>query len=195
VKGLLLFLVLMGTLAALSSSVLAQPSSKIDPELQAVLSKSTPFELINIIVVFQSKPTDDQVNTLKTAHGMIIMYRYSIINGVAGKAPATEIPKIAEYDWVKEIWLDKAVYTLTDKTVKVSELMEALEEENDKLRQTISDLNQEISGLEKQIQDQWCHISQLETDLKIYPCVSFIAGLIVGVATIDLMRKVRRPTK
>lgn len=90
----LFLLVLIGVLATIPYLAFAQPSSdKIDAELQQVLERANPSDLIGIIIVFQDKPTEDQTNTLKTVHKMEITYVYKIIDGVAGKTPAGEIPK------------------------------------------------------------------------------------------------------
>jgi hypothetical protein len=129
-KQLLLSTVVILLLLTLCYPSSAQASSKIDVELQAVLDKSPPSELISIIVIFKDKPAEDQINILKTVHKMEITYVYRIINGVAGKAPAEEIPKIAEYEWVKEVWLDKRVYAMPDKAINTSELIERLQKEN-----------------------------------------------------------------
>lgn len=185
-------LVLIGILATTPCLVLAQPSDKLDAELQQVLERANPSDLIGIIIVFQDKPVEDQINTLKTAHKTEITYVYKIINGVAGKAPAGDIPKIAEYDWVKEIWLDKKVYATPNETVETSKLIETLQKENEELRQTISNLNREVNKLREQINTQQSHISQLETNLKIYSVTALIAGLIAGVAAVILATKARR---
>jgi hypothetical protein len=188
----LLPIILLGILATMPYLALAQPSEKIDIELQKVLETADPSDLIAIIIVFQDKPTEDQINTLKTIHKMEITYVYKIINGAAGKAPAEEIPKIAEYEWVKEIWLDKKVYVAPDKTVETSKLIETLQKEKDELRQTISNLNQEVNELQEQIKTQQSQTAQLETNLKIYSSATFIAGLIAGIAAVILITKARR---
>jgi len=187
----LLVLVLIGILATMPCSAFAQLSDKIDAELQAVLARSDPTDLIGIIIVFQDKPTEEQINTLKTVPEMDITYVYSIIPGVAGKAPAGEIPKIAKYDWVREIWLDKMVYVTSNKTVETSKLIETLQKENEELKETISNLNQEVNNLQAQINSQQSRISQLETNLKTYAATTFIIGLIAGIAALILIK--RRP--
>jgi FtsZ-binding cell division protein ZapB len=171
---------------------LAQSSQKIDMELQKVLETAPSSELIAIIIVFQDKPTEDQLDTLNTIHKMEITFVYRIINGVAGRAPAEEIPKIAEYEWVKGILLDKKVYTMPDKTIKTSELIEMLQKENDELRENISILNQKVNKLQEQIETEQSKAAQLETNLKIYSSTTFIIGLIAGIASVILIKKQRR---
>ena len=170
----LLPILLMVVLAVMPCIATAHPQDKIDAELRAVVEKSDSFEPIGIIIVFRNKPTEDQVNTLKAVHKMEIAYVYKMINGVAGKVPAGEISKIAEYDWVKEIWLDRKVYTMPSRTVETSGLIETLQEENDELRQTISNLNQEVGRLQDQVQLQQGQIPQLG----IYASITFIAGAV-----------------
>jgi hypothetical protein len=177
----LLFLLIVA-LAIMPYLALAQPSSKIDADLRAVLERLDPSEPIGIIIIFQDKFTEDQLNTLKTVHKMKISYVYKIINGIAGKAPAGEIPKIAEYDWVKEIWLDKKVYVTEGKTVETSKLIESLQKENEELRQNVNEL-------QEQVNTQQSYISKLETDLKICPIAAFIAGLIVGIGTVTWAKR------
>ncbi len=183
---------LMVLLTAASSSVFAKSSSKIDGELQRVLERSSPSEPIAVIVMFQGKPTDEQIDLLKTEHKMNITCVYKIIDGVAGRAPAEEIPKIAEYEWVKEVWLDRKVYATQDKTVETSQLIDELQRENEELRQTVSNLSREVAELEEQVQTQQDKISQLETGLKTYPLAAFIAGLALGMASTILVVKARR---
>jgi hypothetical protein len=185
----LLSFVLIEIIVMMPCLALAQPLDKIDAELRMVLERSAPSELIGIIIVFQDRPTEDQLNTLKTIHKMEITHVYRIINGVAGRVPAGEIPKIAKYEWVKEIWLDRKVYVTSSKTVETSELIGTFQEENDKLRQTISNFNQEINELQGQLRAQQSQILQLETNLKIYSVITFIVGLIVGMVAITLIRK------
>jgi len=165
-------------------SVLTQPIEKIDIELRKVLETVNPSELIAIIIVFQDKPTEDQINTLKTVHKMEITYVYKIINGVAGRVSAEDIPKIATYNWVKEIWLDRKVYVTTESAINTSKLIENLQKENEELR-----LN--ISKLQEQVNTQQSQIHKLETDLKIYPTATFITGLIIGIGTISWIKRRR----
>jgi hypothetical protein len=181
----LLLIVLIGVSALLPCSALAQSVEKIDIELRKVLETTDPSELIAIIIIFQDKPTEDQLNILKTVHKMEISYVYKIINGVAGKAPAGEIPKIAEYDWVKGVWLDKKVYATTGETVETSKLIENLQKENEELKQNINEL-------QEQVNTQQSYISKLEINLKIYSIATFIAGLIVGIGMITWIIKQRR---
>jgi len=183
---------LMVLLTAASSPASAKPSGKIDAELQKVLEQSSPSEPIAIIVIFQSKPTEEQIDLLKTEHRMNITYIYEIIDGVAGRAPAEEIPKIAEYEWVKEVWLDRKVYATQDKTVETSQLIDELQRENEELKQTVSNLSREVAELQEQVQAQQDKIFQLETGLKTYPLITFIAGLALGAASATLMVKTRR---
>lgn len=189
---LLLLFILMEILIVMNYPVFSKPLNKMDVELQMVLEKSNPSELISIIVVFHDEPTEDQINILKTVHKMNVTYVYRIIDGIAGKAPAEETPKIAEYDWVKEIWLDRKVYPMSDKTVKISELIEMFQKENDELRETISTLNQNLSKLQEQINVQQNQIAQLDISLKMYSTTAFIAGLIAGIATAILITKARK---
>jgi predicted RNase H-like nuclease (RuvC/YqgF family) len=182
----------MVLLTAASSPASAKPSGKIDAELQKVLEQSSPSEPIAIIVIFQSKPTEEQIDLLKTEHRMNITYIYEIIDGVAGRAPAEEIPKIAEYEWVKEVWLDRKVYATQDKTVETSQLIDELQRENEELKQTVSNLSREVAELQEQVQAQQDKIFQLETGLKTYPLITFIAGLALGAASATLMVKTRR---
>jgi hypothetical protein len=163
-------------------SVFAQQYDKIDVELQEILEKSDPSKIINIIIVFKDKPNEDQLNILRINHKMEITHVYKIINGVAGKMQAGEIIKIANYDWVKEIWLDKKVYATSDKTMETSKLIETLQRENDELNNTISILNRDINKLQEQI-------SQLSINLKIYPTITFIIGLIIGVIIIIFIKR------
>ena len=51
--------------------------------------------------------------------------------------------------------------------------IEDLKKENDELKDTISNLNENINKLQEQI-------SQLSMNLKIYPIITFIIGLIIG---------------
>lgn len=172
---------------------LAKSFDKVDLELQDVLERSNPSEPIGIIVVFYEEPSEDQINVLKTVHKMNISYVYKIIYAIAGKAPAGEIPKIAEYDWVKEIWLDKKVYVTGDKAVEVSQLIDGLQKENEELKQTISNLNQEVASLHEQNQAQQNQISRLEESLRIYPSIAFAVGLITGVASTIVAMRLRKP--
>jgi len=183
---------LMVLLTAASSPVSAKPSGKIDAELQKVLEQSSPSEPIAIIVIFQSKPTEEQIDLLKTEHRMNITYIYEIIDGVAGRAPAEEIPKIAEYEWVREVWLDRKVYATQDKTVETSQLIDELQRENEELKQTVSNLSREVAELQEHVQAQQDKISQLEAGLKTYPLITFIAGLALGAASATLIVKTRR---
>jgi predicted RNase H-like nuclease (RuvC/YqgF family) len=182
----------MVLLTAISSPAFAKPSGKIDAELQKVLEQSSPSEPIAIIVIFQSKPTEEQIDLLKTEHKMNVTYIYEIIDGVAGRAPAEEIPKIAEYEWVKEVWLDRKVYATQDKTVETSQLIDELQRENEELKQTVSNLSQKVAELQEQAQAQQNKIFQLETKLKTYPLITFIAGLTLGAVSVSLMVKTRR---
>jgi len=182
---LLLFLTILILISVLiPCSVLTQPIEKIDIELRKVLETVNPSELIAIIIVFQDKPTEDQINTLKTVHKMEITYVYKIINGVAGRVSAEDIPKIATYNWVKEIWLDRKVYVTTESAINTSKLIENLQKENEELR-----LN--ISKLQEQVNTQQSQIHKLETDLKIYPTATFITGLIIGIGTISWIKRRR----
>jgi hypothetical protein len=153
---------------------LAQPSSKIDVELQEALKRSSPSEPIAVIVVFQGRPTDEQIGLLKTEHRMSITHIYRIINGVAGRAPAEEIPRIAERSWVKEVWLDRRVYVAQDRAVDTSQL---------------------IDELEGRVQAQQERISQLEAGLKAYPLIALIAGLALGTASTAAVARARRRTR
>lgn len=189
----LLFFILVGMLAAMPYVAFAQSSDKVDAELRSVLEGSDPSELIGIIIIFRSEPTEKQIDTLKTTHKMEIAYVYKIIYGVAGKAPAGEIPKVAQYDWVKEIWLDKKVYATSSKVVQTSKLVEMLQEENDKLRETLLTLNQDVNKLQEQVKAQQNQTSQLAASLKAYSAATFIVGLIVGVVAAPLIKRVRRP--
>jgi cell division protein FtsB len=183
-------------------------SEKIDIELQEILKKSNPSEIIGIIIVFQDKPTEEQLNTLRINHKMEITHVYKIINGIAGKAQAGEIIKIANYDWIKKIWLDKKVYVMSNKTLEISELietiqktypiqnmtievpnlMEMLQKIYPTSNKTIEDLKKEndelkdtISNLNENINKLQEQISQLSMNLKIYPIITFIIGLIIGL--------------
>lgn len=173
-------------------STLTKSSDKVDVGLQSVLERSNPLEPISIIVVFYEEPTEDQINVLKTVHKMNISHVYKIIYAIAGKAPADEIPKIAEYNWVKEIWLDRKVYATEDKIVEMSRLIDELQRENEELKQAISNLNQEIVKLQEHVQNQQKRISQLERDLKIYLSITFATGFIIGIIVIMFMMKLYR---
>ena len=197
-------------------SVFAQ-SEKIDIELQEILKKSNSSEIIGIIMVFQDKPTEEQLNILRINHKMEITYVYRIINGIAGKAQAGEIVKIANYDWIKKIWLDKKVYVMSNKTLEISELIETIQKtypiqnmtiellqkiyptsnktiedlkrENEELKNTISNLNENINKLQEKIKIQEKQISQLSTNLKIYPIITFIIGLIIGLIIVIFIKR------
>jgi ABC-type sugar transport system permease subunit len=182
-------------------------SEKIDIELQEILKKSNPSEIIGIVIVFQDKPTEDQLNILRINHKMEITYTYKIINGIAGKAQAGEIIKIANYDWIKKIWLDKKVYVMPNETLEISELIEKIQKtysiQNMTIEvpnliemlqkmypsnKTIEDLKKEndelkntISNLNENINKLQEKISQLNINLKIYPIITFIIGLIIGL--------------
>jgi hypothetical protein len=160
---------------------LAQPSSKIDVELQEALKRSSPSEPIAVIVVFQGRPTDEQIGLLKTEHRMNVTHIYRIINGVAGRAPAEEIPRIAERSWVKEVWLDRRVYVAQDRAVDTSQL--------------IDELQGEVTELEGRVQAQQERISQLEAGLKAYPLIALIAGLALGTASTAAVARARRRTR
>jgi len=179
----LLFLIILIGISVLPHYLASTQSvEKIDIELRKILGTVSPSELIAIIIVFQDKPTEEQLNTLKTVHKMQIVYVYKIIDGVAGRAPAGEIPKIAEYDWIKEIWLDRKVYVTTERTVDTSKFIESLQKENEELRQN-------ISKLQEQINTQQSQIHRLETDLKTYSILTFIAGLIVGMGAMTWIKR------
>ncbi|MEM2240535.1 MAG: hypothetical protein QXL27_09605 [Candidatus Bathyarchaeia archaeon] len=191
----LLLPILIVVIIMMNYLALAKPSDKMDIELQAVLEMSNPSEPIGVIVVFHEEPTEDQIDALRTVHKMNISYVYKIIHAIAGKAPAGEIPKIAEYDWVKEIWLDKKVYVTEDKAVETSQLIDKLQGESEELKQAVSNLNREIANLQEQVQAQQKQISQLEENLKMYPSIAFTTGLAVGVvATTLVMRLYKQKT-
>ena len=162
---------------------------KVDEELLKVLETADPADMIRVIITFHNKPTEEQLKTLREEHGMDIARVYRIIHGLAGMIRAGEVLKVAEYEWVKEIWLDRKVYTMPDKTVKASELIETLQKENDKLRQTISNLNREVNELQKQIKAQQSQIAQLETNLKVYSATTFVIGLIAGIVAAILVKR------
>ena len=162
-------------------------SEKIDIELQEILKKSNPSEIIGIIIVFQDKPTEEQLNTLRINHKMEITHVYKIINGIAGKAQAGEIIKIANYDWIKKIWLDKKVYVMSNKTLEISELietiqktypiqnmtievpnlMEMLQKIYPTSNKTIEDLKKENDELKDTISNLNENINKLQEEIKI----------------------------
>jgi len=102
-KNPLIIVFLAGVLGAIPCLANVQRPDKIDNELQQVFNTAKPSDLISIIIVFKDKPIEDQLSTLEKVHSSEITYNYTIINAIAGKALAEEIPKIAEYDWVKQI--------------------------------------------------------------------------------------------
>lgn len=182
----LLFIALIGVLALSSCLALAQPLEKIDAELRKVLEVANPSDPVAIIVIFQGRPTEEQLNTLRVVNKMEISYVYKIIDGVAGRAPAEEVPKIAGYDWVKEVWLDKKVYATSGRAVETSKLIESLQEKNDELSRNISELQKLVSA-------QQSRIHELETSLGAYSIATFVVGLAVGVgATALIMRRLTR---
>ena len=190
-KRLSLF-ILIFILAMISCPVHAQSSSKIDPDLQAVLNNADPSESINIIILFYDPPSDDQIDILKSTHKMEITYVYAIINGVAGSVKAGEIPKIAKYDWVKEIRLDKKVYGTLSRTVEISKLLEGFQRENEMLREEISNLKQDIDDLKEKIRSQQTQISQLDMTLKVYSLTIFIAVFTLGFIMMLLFKQKQR---
>jgi hypothetical protein len=87
---------------------------------------ANPSDPVAIIVTFQDRPTGERLNTLKTVNEMEISHVYKMIDGVAGKAPARKVPKIAKYtsficpkcgSLLRENWLALAADTLTFATV------------------------------------------------------------------------------
>ena len=161
-------LILTLILTLIPCTVHAQSSSKIGPELQEVLNRLDPTERVNIIIVFQDRPSDNQIDILKSIHKMEVTHVYTIIDGVAGSVNAGEVPKIADYDWVKEIWLDKKVYGTSSSAVEMSKMLELIQRENEALKKEVSSLEQEISDLKEKIQSQQSQISQLDMNLKLY---------------------------
>jgi len=174
----------MGASALSPCPALAQSSEKMDEELRKVLEVANPSDPVAIIVVLRERPTEEQLNTLKTVNKMEISYVYKIIDGVAGRAPAGEIPKIAEYDWVKEVWLDKKVYV----TVGISKLIKDLQEESEGLRRNVSELQELISA-------QQSRIHGLEAELGAYLAAMFMAGLVIGVGATALIKRSRLPPR
>lgn len=191
-RRLLFTIFLIGILIWASTTSSTQSLAKIDAELQAILEKATPTDLIRVIVVFQDKPTEEQIEALTSVHRMKITYKYRIINGVAGEVPAGEIPEIAKYEWIKQIWLDRKVYATTNQSIETSKLIESLQKENEELRQTILNLNQEVAKLQEQIKTQQHRISQLSLNSKMYYIAMFTVGLIVGAVLTSLLSSKRK---
>ena len=183
-----IFFVLIGFLAMTPATTFSKPSDKIDGELLTLIRSKSPSDPISILLVFQDIPLEEQLNTLQTAHKMKITYVYTIINGIAGIAPAGEIIEIAEYSWIEAIWPDRKMYT-DSTTLETSKLLNELQTKNDELRQTITNLTQEVSELQQKTEDQQMHISKLETNLRTYSAGMFIIGFITGIILIIFVQK------
>lgn len=92
------------------TSIQGSPVDKIDPRLRPLIDKSGE-EIIPVIIELYTPPNEQQIEDLERC-GLVVDKVFKIINAVSGKITSKNIYMIAEFSWVKNIWLDSKKYAL-----------------------------------------------------------------------------------
>ena len=72
------------------------------------MNKRKSKQNVDVIIIFKETPSKKHIQSLKK-HEAEIKYVYKYIPGVAARLPVEEIEKIAVYDWVKKVELERRV--------------------------------------------------------------------------------------
>ena len=112
-KGMLIFICILLLSVLCLNTISAQ---KIKPDLQEKIDKSSEFDEMKIIVLFNENPKQSEVDEIK-ADGGKIKHQYQIINAISINASKKTIEKLSKKNFIKKIEPDYQVKLVLSESI------------------------------------------------------------------------------